>query len=85
MVPCTLVAMVPCDTVGDISVPAVVSSALVSVVSVRPVGAEAWAAPRVVVYVVKFALAAASELACMCLADLDDVLDFGDQIVVFVG
>lgn len=85
MVPCTLVAMVPCDTVGDISVPTVVSSALVSVVSVRFVGAEARAAPRVVVHVLKLALAAASQLACMCLANLDDVLDFGNQIVVFVG
>lgn len=78
-------AMVPCDTVGDISVPTVVSSALVSVVSVRFVGAEARAAPRVIVHVLKLALAAASQLACMCLANLDDVLDFGNQIVVFVG
>ena len=58
VVPSTLVAMVPCDAVGDISVPTVVSSALVSVVSMRSVGAEA--APRVVVHVLKLALAAAS-------------------------
>lgn len=60
IVPSTLVTMVPYDTVGDISVPTVVSSALVSVVSVRSVGAEAWAAHRVVVRVIKLALAAAS-------------------------
>jgi hypothetical protein len=60
MIPSTLVAMVPCDTVGDISVPTLVSSALVSVVSARSVGAEARAAPRVVVHALKLALAAAS-------------------------
>jgi hypothetical protein len=84
MVPSTLVAMVPCDTVRDVSVSTVVSSTLVSVVSVGPVGAEAWATPRVAVHVLKLALSAASKLVCMCLADLNDVFDLGNQIVVFV-
>lgn len=84
MVPPTLVAMVPCDTVRNVSVPTVVSSALVFVVSVGPVGAEAWAAPRVAIHMLKLALSAASKLVCMCLADLNDALDLGNQIVVFV-
>jgi hypothetical protein len=85
MVPPTLVAMVPCDTVRDVSVSMVVSSALVFVVSVGPVGAGAGAAPRVAIHVLKLALSAASKLVCMCLADLNDVLDLGNQIVVFVN
>lgn len=32
----------------------------------------------------KLALSATSKLVCMCLADMNDVLDLGNQIVVFV-
>lgn len=77
-------AVFPCDTVRDISVTTFVSSALVSVESVGSVGAEAWAAPGVVVYVLKLALAAAGKFVCMSLADPNDTLDLGDQIVALV-
>ena len=77
-------AMVPCDTVRDVSVSKIVSSALVSVVSVGSVGAEAWAVPRIAAHALKLALSAPSKLVCMRLADLNDVLDLGNQIVVFI-
>lgn len=71
-------AVVPSLAIGDISIQAAVS--------VARIGADTGAASRVIVLreLFKFALAAAGELVCMCLADLDNVLDLGNELVIFV-
>ena len=80
MIPRTSVemAVVPALAIGDIPIQAAPSW--------RWEGANTGAAPRVIVLreLFKLALAAAGKLVGMCLADLDDVLNFWNELVIFV-